>query len=449
MTYLSEIINEKNFETWTNEKDHLLIANPGAGKTYLLLNDFVLWALQQNKTVLYFYNRKLMRSQFAEAYEKQFPNLTIKSYQAIESERSNFGNNGKTYHYILCDECQYFVTDSTFNKLTYKSFEKINENPATKIYFSATPKPFLLAESFLNKPLNTMDYSSYVSKNIQTVNIVPGEKLFYQAEEFYLSNHKIIHFQNNKEQNERLKIKYAQQGYSTEALNKDSNNAITDAINSSNNLENILCDFIATTSANETGVNFNITGNAMVTFPKFLNWASLIQSASRIRSFKNNHLSMLICIPHKKFLSTIIDINESKILEIKDQRDQLKLNESSLKYDLEILARILNIEEANEILAAKNKIEFYEEKLKSIYPLAKIKILNKHDLIDVESFFNELLKNRNQHIILKTEQQFIKSTLGIGLKIINEKLFSTNFNLTTKRLTINNKKETVWIINKK
>ena len=71
MEYLSDIINNKSFEGLTNKNDHLLIANAGSGKTVLLLDNFTLWAKEQNKTILYLYNRKSMKNQFALSYAKK------------------------------------------------------------------------------------------------------------------------------------------------------------------------------------------------------------------------------------------------------------------------------------------------------------------------------------------------------------------------------------------
>lgn len=60
MKYLSDYITTKNLNEWINEyNDLLIVANAGAGKTYLLLKQFVNEAKKRGLNVLYCYNRKL------------------------------------------------------------------------------------------------------------------------------------------------------------------------------------------------------------------------------------------------------------------------------------------------------------------------------------------------------------------------------------------------------
>lgn len=85
MKYLSDYITTENLNEWINEyNDLLIVANAGAGKTYLLLEQFVNEAKKRGLNVLYCYNCKSMRTQFAQEYADKHDNLSIVSYQLLE-----------------------------------------------------------------------------------------------------------------------------------------------------------------------------------------------------------------------------------------------------------------------------------------------------------------------------------------------------------------------------
>lgn len=449
MKYLTDSITTKDFEEWINTKeDKLLIANAGAGKTYLLLEQFVTY-LKPLK-VLYCYNRKMMYKQFAKDYEAKHDNLTIMSYQKLE-DKDLFSKDEQylnEYDVILCDECQYFVSDS-WNKKTYISFEKIQRNNAKKIYFTATPEPFEAIKHLISNDLKTLDMRNCTPKNVDSIYITKGETLFYKAEAYYLKQNKIIHFEDHKENNKKLAEKFNLQGYTTTSMHKDTDNEITEAIASSNNKQNIFIDYIATTSTNETGMNFNIEGNAMVTFPKHFNWTSIIQSAARLRRFNDNHISMLINTPHKNLLTNCLEKNSAKLKTLYKERENLLKEKdffvSVLKYDFKIAMLEIENNEINKMLQCKDLAEYYKEKLQSIYPNATIQILDKYDLAPIEEVLNDLLGNDDQITLEKDKQQFVKNKLGLGISKIKEKM-AEKFEVTIARPRINGIKETVWII---
>lgn len=73
-------------------------------------------------------------------------NVTIKSYHSIAFNRKerSYGNGNyylDKYKYIVCDECQFFLTDAGFNQYTYYAFTELIKERNSKsimIYLSAT-----------------------------------------------------------------------------------------------------------------------------------------------------------------------------------------------------------------------------------------------------------------------------------------------------------------------
>lgn len=140
----------------------VFISSPtGSGKTYFILHVLLPYVSSKGRKLLYLVNRKILKEQI----ENEFMNIPyeqrcevknsikIETYQAIESEISNIKHNESekkdadyiipqyvNYHYVVCDECHYFLADSNFNTNTILSFRFVQEQFAEKIriFMSAT-----------------------------------------------------------------------------------------------------------------------------------------------------------------------------------------------------------------------------------------------------------------------------------------------------------------------
>ena len=461
MEYLSDIINNKSFESLTNKSDHLLIANAGSGKTVLLLDNFTSWAKDQNKTILYLYNRKSMKNQFALSYAKKHSNLTINSYQYLENKYSSKlydicklnTDYLEKFDYILCDECHYFVCDSLFNKNIHISFEVINRSKAIKLYFTATPSPFIFISNLLSRQLKTIDLSSFTDKNINSIYICKN-KQFNSLERKFLKNNTIIHFENNKIKNKELVKDLNNKGYAAYAISRENIDNISDSILNNNRKISDTKDFIATTSVCENGVNFNIEGNALVSFPKFQNWTSLEQSAARVRTLSNNEVSMLYCLPHFNKITTMLEYNNYDLRRLKLRKEEIIESSDFLHSNISLDFEIAMIEYINEELFeiidyyrknGKDHLSFFIKKLQNIYPDAKITILDKYDAIDAVMYFDGLMGKSNKLLIDPITIKDIKDRLEIGPKIIKEQIAGV-YTIEPKRITKNGVKETYWII---
>lgn len=462
-TYLSNLITTTNLTEWIeNKMDILLIANAGAGKTYLLLEQFVQQAKEKGLNVLYCYNRKSMAKQFAQDYEDKHENLSVISYQKLQQDEifSKDETYLNEYDVILCDECHYFVSDA-WTKKTYISFEKIQRNDAQKIYFTATPEPFEAIAHLTRKPFKTLDMRSYTAQNIDKIYIAKETKVFEQAEANFLRNNTVIHFEDNKLHNFKLATEYEKKGYTTATIDKRTNDEITKLIASTDKEKNIFVDFLATTSTNETGVNFNIAGDSVVTFELCTNFTSLVQSAARIRKFeenKNNTVKMLFKTPHKNILRNSKENNTESLKTLYTSRESLTsivdIAPSIIKYDFEIALLEMQNKSYDEIQNFKdengenNIVKYYEMKLAELFPCASVQKIDKYDVLPIEEVLNDLMCNDDEITIDKDMQQLVKDTLGVSVKIIKEKM-KDKFEISTIRKTIKGEKSTFWTISRK
>lgn len=478
--YLSDEFEEKDFQSWTNDKHILLIANAGAGKTSLLLDKFTNWAKEQSKSVLYLYNRKVMKAQFADNKAEEHKNLEICSYQGIEERTRGIGVQDyiDSFDYILCDECHYFVSDAAFNENTFLSYEAVNNCKGTTIYFTATPKYFLRMKDKLNKPLEVIDKTDLSKKNIQKIYLAKNLDIFNKFEAKLLEKQKVIHFENDGYKIKDRVEKYFDKGYKSEMLVSEKNKCkgfmnkkVAEQIKHStdengNDIANVFTDFLGCTSAYENGVNFNVEGSVTVSFAKYINWTSLEQSRSRVRNFNDNNVNMLVCIPHKAFLNKVVSKKEKLIKELKEGQKKADINvafggnEYNQFNDFRIAFHEIELLEVEEIINTEDKIIYYQKILQKSYPNAEIKVINYCDLTNIEDYFNNILNGSNVAIILNPQKEQIKNDLKalkldrknpnnpVGLKKIKDLFKEKNlpFDIDNGRATINGKQESVWIL---
>lgn len=157
--YITDVIGE-DYKKWGGGDVILITATTGAGKSYFILQTYLKWAVEQNFKILYLVNRKILKKQLEDILkeinrenEKEYglfnrnisDYISIRTYQSIENNlKSGFANQVikelNEYKCVVCDECHYFYTDSSFNAGTELSYSIINVSFAGKcrIYISAT-----------------------------------------------------------------------------------------------------------------------------------------------------------------------------------------------------------------------------------------------------------------------------------------------------------------------
>lgn len=134
-TVTSKIGNE--YRKWNKGESYLIEAGTGKGKSHFVKNTLYDYAKSKGEKILLLSNRKNLKNQNDIELKGKEDVITTMNYQKLESCRKK---EISQYHYVVCDECHYFTTDSQFNYLTDISFDKIMEsNDNIKLFMSATP----------------------------------------------------------------------------------------------------------------------------------------------------------------------------------------------------------------------------------------------------------------------------------------------------------------------
>lgn len=173
--YITDIIPLEEIKRWDNSSIKIIDATTGSGKSYFIINSLGNYAYENNKKLLFLVNRTILKEQL----KKEIPTylvdtIIVMTYQSVAQNVKREGMDFiKKYDYIICDECHYFFTDSTFNKETDISLNAILESKdSIKIFLSAT---VYLFNGFLNNlckrkklPLPII-YSAKKSINVNTM----------------------------------------------------------------------------------------------------------------------------------------------------------------------------------------------------------------------------------------------------------------------------------------
>ena len=179
--YLSSEINEAEIAAW-RPSDSILISSPtGSGKTHFVLKKLFPKAVELQKHIIYFCNRKILNEQLHvkandELFEffgkvdgvseDQLQLFHIVTYQYCETSR-RFSHiqipvsdtekvevvPENTLYYIF-DEAHYFLSDALFNSGTCFWIDKI-PTKGINVFLTATPEPLLY---FLAVAMNRFDF---------------------------------------------------------------------------------------------------------------------------------------------------------------------------------------------------------------------------------------------------------------------------------------------------
>lgn len=183
--YLSDIIDEKTIDGWSDLKDVVIDTTTGSGKTTFVFNRLLPYAAKRNMYVIYICNRKAIKHQVTQtlgaelskdemqAYntipDEMLQYLRVETYQHFEAsnsfwmdftdkpeiaadighkselkftDRDRIDNIGSNIRFIVFDEAHYFMSDAPFNANTDFWIKTFQSRPqrGQYVFFTATPE---------------------------------------------------------------------------------------------------------------------------------------------------------------------------------------------------------------------------------------------------------------------------------------------------------------------
>lgn len=154
---VSDIVTISDIKQWQKENAMVFITSgTGSGKTYFVtevLEKVVnLNGKQTTPKILVLQHR--LNNVNQTRLDSKNKSIKVSTYQSLEanlqfnSVENNIDLN--EFDFIVCDECQYFVEDSLFNKSTDIAIYKIMKSSPIKIFMTATPTKIIPTLKMLN-----------------------------------------------------------------------------------------------------------------------------------------------------------------------------------------------------------------------------------------------------------------------------------------------------------
>ncbi|MBP1889787.1 superfamily II DNA/RNA helicase [Clostridium moniliforme] len=293
LNWVSDAIGE-DYKKWKKGDVVKIQAQTGTGKTYFITGakNFkgLIGMMNRFEKMIYICNRIELKRQIKLELLKKFNkeiiykddkkvdtdwldkqcvigNVVITSYHAIsEGKLDNIyldkNNNLEEFDYIICDECHFFLTDSSYNNKTYLAFEELITQVhlnSIKIFISATMDE---VNNAINKNFNKrilpgkhkiFEYDT--NRDYSYLNV----KYFKNLEDdiFKLikndnSNYKWLIFVTSKKKGENLKNKLNNSNISTEFIYSNKKSKEKENILSTNSF---ISKVLITTKCLDNGVN--------------------------------------------------------------------------------------------------------------------------------------------------------------------------------------------------
>lgn len=379
---ISDLITEDEMSRWT-EKDLITInAGTGVGKTHFIKNKLYEFILN-NENNLFNCTPKILVLQHRTANKNQTQIdvedklINVMTYQYLNANVRDIDLSD--YKYIVCDECQFFTDDATFNRTTDAALNYILHTPAIKIFMTATGTNAL--PTIKEVMYNNFDYYNIfeyiIPQSYDYVKNVTYYRSYKQTEEHYLQREcsiindilkkgeKIIIFINDKEKGIELYKKYKGKAMFNCSLrnNFSADGTLEKGINSNKNIKlekdyskyvntehlNYLLEncklpeeisILITTTCMDAGVNILDTSVKTIIFNNIFETSAFIQCLGRRRMVNSEDYIRDVYI--RPMSNNGIRIREYKMKNIFDMTNEFLQYNTDDKIDKYIMNHINN-----------------------------------------------------------------------------------------------------------
>ncbi len=401
--WLSDVFSKNMLSRNLSNNAIFIVAQTGSGKTTFVFKKCIPVALQEKKKVLYLCSRKALCSQIKRIAMKDevngelfVGNMQVKNLKNYYTEvglesTTNFGAidvmtyhtfvrsfnsiNPNDYSFIIADECHFFLSDATFNALTYDILQKLVRKfqSSRRIYLTATPQECL---GFIWNEESYKNFKGPISIWSTMDVYIMQENYAYINPSFFTNIDEIVEvikesitepwliFVKDKRIGEKLVELLTHNDIVPEFVTAESDKD-TDVYKKLINDETMSCKILISTKVLDVGVNVKTKGLNVVVFDD--DPVEIKQMLGRKRVLNNERINVFFYIPSQSELSARSRGIIKKIADI----EQIALEVKNNRY-LEIIAAPFYLKgsklECNPFCIAKLKNEVQHcETLISLY----------------------------------------------------------------------------------
>ena len=345
---VSDIIGE-DYKTWTNEECIFIEAGTDTGKSYFIKNILYEYCKENNKKILLLSNRDNLKQQNLNETKDKTNVITCMNYQQMEYQNKyEWKMLLDTYvwacdfDYVVMDECQYFMLDSTFSQFTDLALYNILQfKKPIKIFMSATPT--LIKQYLEDIKVPIKEYK--LEKDYSYINRV----VFYYdqklIEENVLdkleTNEKMLYFLRSAERAYDLHKKHKNSSFICSKYNKTYSKYICqDELDSIIENEKFNNQILFTTLCMDNGINIKDKDIKYIACD-IDDVDNLLQAIGRYRRIDStSEITVFIKAKGNEYLGGIMTTN-NKLLKIAEELDKLGTVEFIKHHPREDYSRII------------------------------------------------------------------------------------------------------------
>ena len=472
--YISDFIGLNEIKKLERDKDYLIKAGCGAGKSTFVKKVLLKYCLKNDLNLLYLTNRSNAREKAILEFNKIIGNHKNKDNIKIATYQSYNNIDFDEYQIIVLDECQYMITVG-WNNIATELKDILQDTLATRIHMSGTPELWM--------DMFDMDKSEW--------EVLFDEDEYDGVEK--LPIHKIYQCNNDMQLLNEVKVNQLN-GYKTLIMCRDKDKAYRysglfedsaficsqydnmgyrnyidkETMCMLNEQEKLNKTVVFSTSAIQTAININDDKYNLLGITDYFYKDDIIQMVYRKRKQLNtDKLDIIVVDPSNKSLAKRLDWSRyyNNILQLAYYNDEDRIINLLLqtRKNKKYIPKCLSVLDNGEVVLDYAQVEFEKAELEWLEEISEkgytraIADLFNAELVMVDSnkLKLELIEKFMDKRLFKTEQIELEKLLRVyygynertfGLKRANAFLEYKGipFQLISKRVKVNNKLYRVW-----
>lgn len=472
--YVSDFIGIEDIKKLERDKDYLIKAGCGAGKSTFVKKVILKYCLKNDLNLLYLTNRSNAKDKAKLEFEKVIGNHKNKNNIKIATYQSYNNIDFDDYQIIVLDECQYMITEG-WNSIATELKDILQDTLATRIHMSGTPELWMnIFDMDVEEWEILFDEEEHVNidkLNISTVYQCNNEvQLLNEVKANQLNGYKTLVMCGDKEKAYKYSGLFEDSAFICSQHDKKGYKKFMDkeTISMLNEEEKLNKTVVFSTSAIQTAININDEDYNLLGITDYFYKDDIIQMANRKRKqLETDKLDIIVSELNKKSLARKLDWSRyyNNILQFAyhdDEEDiinlllQTRKNKKYIPRCLSVLNDGSIVLDYAQIEYEKAELEWLEEIEKKGYTKAIADLFdaelvmidsNKLKIELIEKFMDKRLFNKEQ----KELEKLLRVYYGYDEKTFGKKKANAfleykgiPFIIVSDRCYVNGKQVRFW-----
>lgn len=472
--YISDFIGIKDVEKLERDKDYLIKAGCGAGKSTFVRKVVLKYCLKNDLNLLYLTNRSNAKDKAKLDFGKVIGNHKNKKNIRISTYQSYQNIDFDEYQIIVLDECQYMITEG-WNKVATELKDILQDTLATRIHMSGTPELWMEMFDMDIKEWDILfdeeDYEGIAQLPIHNVYQCENDvQLLNEIKVNQLNGNKTLVMCGDKDKAYKYSSLFEDSAFICSQHDKKGYKKYIDkdTVKMLNDKEKLNKTVVFSTSTIQTAININDEDYNLLGITDYFYKDDIIQMANRKRrEFETDKLDIIVSEINKKSLARKLDWSRyyNNILQFvyHDQEEDIINLLLQTRKNKKYIPRCLSVLDNGSIELDYAQVEYEKAELRWLEEIekkgytraiadlfdAELVMIdsNKLRLELIEKFMDKRLFDKEQ----KELERLLRAYYGYDERTFGKKKANAfleykgiPFQVVSKRVKVNNKLHTIW-----